>query len=112
MRAAVGALLTLVLVVAIFVALAFGAAFLYHLNGAGWEHAIVVVFLVFGVGLVGFALITHGAEQSAGTMHSGDILLQRVFYVPPDERVRLNATGVLIVAGVVLTAISLALDTL
>jgi hypothetical protein len=104
--------LTLLFVVALFVALALLGAFLFHLRGGSWHHAIVVVFLVFGVGLVGMALTTHGAEQSAGGMHSGDIMLERVFYVPPDERLRLNATGVLVVSGVVLAAIAFAVDAL
>jgi hypothetical protein len=111
-RAIAGALLSLVLVVLLLVALAFAAAFLYHLRGGSWQHAIVVVFLVFGVGLVGFALITHGAEQSAGGLHGGDIMLERVFSVPPDERVRLNATGVLVIAGVVIAAIAIVIDAL
>jgi hypothetical protein len=107
-RARIAAFVSLVLAVTALVGIAFLIALVYHLTGANWQRAILIVFLIGGAGLVAFAVLTHGAEQKGASMF--DFALERVYRVPPDERMKLNPTGVLVVAGIVLAAIGLVVD--
>jgi hypothetical protein len=110
MRARIAAFLSLLMAIACVLAVAFLVALVYHLSGAGWHRAIVIVFLIGGPALVGFALLTNNAEHTGATIF--DHALIRVYPVPPDERMTLNPTGVFVIAGVVLAAIGVAVDAL
>ena len=99
---------SLVVAVTTLVGVAFLIAVAYHLTGADWRRAILIVFLIGGAGLVAFALLTHGAEQQGSTIF--DHALERVYQVPRDERMTLNPTGVLVIAGIVMAGIGLVVD--
>jgi hypothetical protein len=107
-RARIAAFLSLVIAVTAVLGVAFLIALVYHLTGADWRRAILIIFLIGGAGLVAFALLTHGAEQKGAAMF--DFALDWVYWVPPDERMTLNPTGVLVIAGIVMAAIGLVVD--
>lgn len=108
MRARVGAFVSLLVLVAISAGIAFVAAVLYHLTGADWRRAFVLVFLIGGAGLTAFALLTNRAEQQRSEIF--DFATEWVSWVPPDERMTLNPTGALAIAGIVIAAIGLVVD--
>ena len=104
MRAWIGAILSLLMVVVT------AAVSLYHLAGAGWHRAFVLVFILGGAGLTIFALLTRRAGEMRSSMFG--LATERVYFVPPDERMSLNPTGALAVAGIVVAAIGLLVDAL
>ena len=108
MRAWVGAIISLVFTVSIFVAVACVGALLYHLSGASWHRAIVLVFVLGGAGLTAFALLTNRAGQMRSELFS--LATERIYMVPPDERMTLNPTGVMAIAGIVIAAIGMVVD--
>ena len=110
MRAWIGAILSLVVAIAIFLALAAVGALVYHLSGAGWHRAIVLVFLLGGAGLTIFALMTNRAGQMRSELFG--FATERIYLVPPDERMTLNPTGVMAISGIVIAAIGVLVDAL
>jgi hypothetical protein len=101
-------LASLVIAVTIAVGIAFVVALAYHLTGATWHRAIVIVFLLGGAGLTAFALMTSRADQMRSSVF--DFATELVSWGPKDERMTLNPTGVLAVAGIVIAALGLVFD--
>jgi hypothetical protein len=99
---------SLVVVIAIAIGIAILGAVLYHLTGADWRRAFVLVFLIGGAGLTAFALLTNRAEQQRSAIF--DFATEWVTWVPPDERMTLNPTGALAIAGIAIAAIGLLID--
>jgi hypothetical protein len=105
------ALRALVVLLAVVVGLALGAAYLYLWLGDVSSHrAFSLVFYLGGGLLLLFALLTRGAEGRAYNLGPG-VGLMRVFSVRPEERT-LNPTGAFVIAAIVLLVLGGVFDTI
>jgi hypothetical protein len=103
------ALRELVVVLAVILALAFLAAFLYQrVGGVDAHRAYSVVFYVGGGVVLLFALLTRGAEGRVAFL--AGIGLERRGWVREEER-RLNPTGVFVLAAILLLFLGGVFDT-
>jgi hypothetical protein len=104
------ALRELVVVLAVILALAFLAAFLYqHVGGVDAHRAYSVVFYVGGGVLFLFALLTRGAEGRVGFL--AGVGLERRGRVREQPRT-LNPTGVFVLAAILLLVLGGVFDTI
>jgi hypothetical protein len=106
----ISGVIQLVILVVLAAGVAAGAAALaVWLGGTGVHRAFSLAFYVAGGVLLVLAFLGHGAERKA-TAPGSEIVLERVFSIPPGEQATLNPTGALGIVALVMLALAVLFD--